>query len=88
MYVKICHEVKLQVFVEMHMHMIRNQPTTFQNREIFQELNNVTSAELPSKLIRQTLVTTVSICSVLITSWITTHLVCNRCTHLDHETTI
>ena len=37
-----------------------SQPKTFQNRKIFRELNNVTLAELPSKLIRQTLVLTFS----------------------------
>jgi len=30
----------------------------FQNRRVFGELNNVTLAELPSKVIRQTLVST------------------------------
>jgi len=48
------------------------QPTTLQNRSIFRELNNVTLAELPSKLIRQTLVSTFA-------SWITTHIVSNSC---------
>ena len=37
--VKFCQEAKLQIFVMMQ--MICNQPQTFQNRRIFQELNNV-----------------------------------------------
>jgi len=32
--------------------LCRSQPKTFHNRKIFRELNNVTLAELPSKLIR------------------------------------
>ena len=42
------------------MQMTRNQPQTFQNRRIFRELNNVTLAELPSKL-RQTLILSCSL---------------------------
>jgi len=34
--------------------LCRSQPKTFHNRKIFRELNNVTLAELPSQLIRQT----------------------------------
>jgi len=50
---KIFHEAKLQAFVKMQ--ITRNQPKTFQNIRVFRELNNVTLAELPSKLIGQTL---------------------------------
>jgi len=42
------------------MQITRNQPNTFLNRKIFRELNNITLAELPSKL-RQTLVLTCSL---------------------------
>jgi len=42
--VKICHEAKLQAFVKMKMKCI--QSATFQNRRIFQELNNVTLEEM------------------------------------------
>jgi len=45
-YVKICHEEKLQVIVKMQ--MIRNQPKTVQNRRIFRTL-----AEMPLKLMQQ-----------------------------------
>ena len=47
----------------------RNQPKTCQNRRIFRELNNVTLAEPPSKLIGQTLV----LIDLFIESSITTH---------------
>jgi len=57
--VEICHKAKLQVFVKMQ--MTRNQPRAFQNRRIFQELNNVTLAELSPILIRQTLALTYSL---------------------------
>jgi len=53
-YVKICHEAKLHAFVKMQ--MSRNQSKTFRNLRIFLELNNVALAELPSNIIRQTLV--------------------------------
>jgi len=43
------------------MQITRSQPKTLKNRRIFRELNNVTSAELPSKSIRQTLVLTCSL---------------------------
>ena len=43
------------------MQMTRNQPKTFQNRRFFRELNNVTLAEQPPKVIRQTLVLTGSL---------------------------
>ena len=39
-YVKISHEAKLQTYVKMQ--MLRNQPRTFRNRRIYQELNNST----------------------------------------------
>jgi len=41
--------------------MARNQQKLFRNKKIFRELNNVTLAELPSKLIRQTLVSACSL---------------------------
>jgi len=53
-YVKMSHGEKLQAYVKIQ--MTRNQPKAVQNRRIFRELNNVMIAELPSKLIRQTLV--------------------------------
>jgi len=58
-YIKIFHEPKLKAFVKMQ--MTRNQPNTFQNRRIFRELNNVTLEEMPSTLIRLTLVLTCSL---------------------------
>ena len=57
--VYICREAKLRAFVKMQ--ITRNQPKPFQNRRIFRELKCVTSAELPSKSIRQTLVLTCSL---------------------------
>jgi len=74
LYVKICHEAKLKAFVKLL--MIRNQRKTFQHRMICRELNNCTLAELPSKLIRQTLVVTYSL---RVESRFTTHLICNSC---------
>jgi len=53
---KSSHDAKLQAFVKMQ--MACNQPKTFQNRGIFQELNNATLGEMPSKIIRRTLVFT------------------------------
>jgi len=50
---------KLQAFIKMQ--ITRNQPKTFRYRRIFRELNNVTLAEPPSKLIGQTLVLTCSL---------------------------
>jgi len=41
--------------------MTRNQPKAFQNGKTFPYLNNVTLAEQPSKLMRQTLVSTWSL---------------------------
>jgi len=40
------------------MQMTHNQPTTFQNGRFFQELNNFTLTEQPSKILRQTLILT------------------------------
>jgi len=57
--VKIFHEAKLHAFVKMQ--MTRNQLKTFQNWRFFRELNNVTLAELPSKVVEQTLVLTGSL---------------------------
>jgi len=57
---KLCHEEKLQAFSRMQM-TGRNQPQTFQNRRFFRELNNVTLAELPTKLLQQTLASTCSL---------------------------
>ena len=51
---KILLTPMLEAFVKMQ--ITRNQPQMFHNRRIFRELNNVTLTELPSKLIRQTLV--------------------------------
>jgi len=48
----------MQAFVKMMMTRGRNQPRALQNRRIFRELNNVTLAELPSKLMRRTHVLT------------------------------
>ena len=48
--VKICHQAKLQAFVKMK--MARNQPKVLLTGRIFRELNKVTLAELPSKLLR------------------------------------
>ena len=42
------------------MQKTRNQPKAFQNK-IFRELNNFTLAELPSKLIAETLILTWSL---------------------------
>jgi len=57
------------------MQMACNQPKTFQNGKIFQELNNVLSVELPWKLMTDTCL------NLYIASWITTHLVSNSCKH-------
>jgi len=54
--VKIFQGAKLQAFVKMQ--ITCKKPKTFQNGRIFRELNNVTLAELPSKLIAQKLVLT------------------------------
>jgi len=57
--VKVIHVAILQALVKMQ--MTRNQSKTFQNRRFFPERNNVTLAEQPSKVIRQTLVLTGSL---------------------------
>jgi len=57
--VKIVHEAKLKAFVKMQ--TTRNQPTTFRNRRVFRKLYNVTLEEMPSTLIRLTLVLTCSL---------------------------
>jgi len=43
------------------MQMTLNQPSTFQNRMIFRELNSVALEEMPLKLIRETLALTCSL---------------------------
>jgi len=51
----------MQAFVKMLMTRGRNQPRALQNIRIFRELNNVTLAELPSKLMRRMHVLTCSL---------------------------
>jgi len=63
--VKLYHKAKLQAFVPMW--MIYNHPKTFQNKT-FRVLNDVTLVELSSKLIRQTLMSTVSTCLLRVES--------------------
>jgi len=57
--------------------LCRSQPKIFQNRKICRELNNVTLAELPSKLMRQTPALTCSLRVELLL--VTTYFVCNSC---------
>ena len=67
-YVKICHEAKLQAFVKMH--MAPSQLKSMQTRRIFRKRNKVTLAKLLSKLTRPIFVST---CSLRFESLLTVH---------------
>jgi len=70
MFSSICQNLQAPVRKQMN----RNQLNTFQNNRMFRELNSDTLAELPSKLIRQTLALTWSSAVILLQT-----LACNSC---------